>query len=668
MVPDIVSRYNALKNSINYHIYRYHVLDDPEISDAKYDQLFIELLELEAKYPEIKTADSPSQRVGGLPLKGFKQIIHKIPMLSLNNAFSKEDIHAFDKRVKEKLTLSTEIDYVCEPKLDGLAISLIYQDGILNQAATRGDGAVGEDVTQNCKTIKVIPLKLTNHVNLPNPLEVRGEVYISNLGFKKLNSLASKNNTKLFANPRNAAAGSLRQLDPSITAKRPLLFFAYSLPQLDYGTQAEHLKILENIGFLVCPKNKLVHGINAALDYYAKLSEQREQLDYDIDGIVYKVNLVDYQKKLGFISRAPRFAIAHKFPARIEITQILDVDFQVGRTGALTPVARLDPVFVGGVTISNATLHNLDYIAEKDIQIGDLVYVRRAGDVIPEVVSVVNPSSRTKQSHKVIVPDVCPVCGSFVEKNAGEAVLRCTGALSCSSQVKETIKHFISRKALNIDGLGGKLVEQLVDNNLITSPADLYYLTKQQLTNLERMGDKSADNIINAINKSKTTSLAKFIYALSIREVGEATALNLANHYNDLSKIMRATASELLEINDIGPIVAGHIELFFRQPHNLEVIDKLLAAGIAWPKKIKPNITEDLPLKGLSFVLTGTMASMDREAAKEKIQQRGGTVMNAISANTNYLVAGEKAGSKLAKAEKLNVKVLSEQEFLELID
>ena len=669
MAVDLISRYNDLKELIDYHINRYHVLDAPEISDAEYDLLFGNLLKLEAEHPEIKTLDSPSERVGAKPLKDFQQIKHKRPMLSLTNGFCAEDIFSFDKRIKEKLELALDQDiaYVCEPKLDGLAISLVYQDGILIQAATRGDGSVGEDVTLNCRTIKVIPLKLHNYADLPNPLEIRGEVYISNLGFKKLNMSAAENNTKLFANPRNAAAGSLRQLDPSITAQRPLLFFAYSLPQLDYGTQLEHLHSLKTLGFLVCPAIKLVHGINAVLEYYTTLATQRWQLGYEIDGIVYKVNSIDYQKKLGFISRAPRFAIAHKFPAQEKITQILEVDFQVGRTGALTPVARLAPVFVGGVTISNATLHNLDYIAEKDIQIGDLVYVRRAGDVIPEVVAVVDTSNRSSEVHKILSPETCPVCHARVEINPGEAVLRCTGKLGCSAQIKESIKHFISRKALNIDGLGGKLVEQLVDNNLIASPADLYYLSRQQLANLERMGDKSAENIMQALETSKNTSLAKFIYALGIREVGEATALNLALYYQDLNKIMQAKVVELIEINDIGPIVAQHIELFFLEEHNLSVINKLLAAGITWQEDDLPGNTQNLPLHGLSFVLTGSMINMDRETAKEQIYKLGGRVMSSLSAKTNYLIAGEKAGSKLAKAEKLQIKVLSEQEFLSLL-
>ena len=657
-----------LRKEIEYHDYRYYVLDDPEIPDAEYDRLMRELRELEARYPDLVTPDSPTQRVGGKPLEGFEEVRHAVPMLSLDNAFEESEVIAFDKRIHDRLGTDEEIEYAAEPKLDGLAISLLYEDGKLVRAATRGDGHVGENVTQNVRTIRSVPLHLQGKY-IPPRLEVRGEIYMPKAGFEKLNREQEKKGEKLFSNPRNAAAGSLRQLDPKITASRPLEIYCYA-PGLVEGANlpATHFEVLQQFrewGLRVSPEIRCVTGVSGCLDYYRRMTEKREQLPYEIDGVVFKVNRLDLQEKLGFVSRAPRWAIAYKFPAEEAITKLLAVDFQVGRTGALTPVARLEPVFVGGATVSNATLHNMDEIRRKDVRIGDTVIVRRAGDVIPEVVGPVL-SRRPKNAKIIHLPKYCPVCGSDVIQLEGEAVARCSGGLYCPAQRKEAIKHFASRRAMDIEGLGDKLVDQLVETGLVEHVDDLYKLTVEQLAGLERMGQKSAENLVRALEKSKHTTLARFLYALGIREVGEATAQALATHFRSLEKIMTADEEALTEVPDVGPIVAGHIVSFFRQPHNLEIIHNLRKAGIHWEE---PETTgaETLPLAGNTYVLTGTLTGMTRNEAKEKLQQLGAKVTSSVSKKTTAVIAGENPGSKLTKAEALGVPVLDEKALLALL-
>ncbi len=664
----VVERAEELRRQIEYHNYRYYVLDDPEIPDAEYDRLMRELEALEAAHPEIIIPNSPTQRVGAKPRDGFREVRHDMPMLSLNNCFSEEELRAFDRRVREGLGVESAVEYASEPKLDGLAISLVYEDGELVLGATRGDGYTGEDVTANVRTIDSIPLRLLGD-GIPKRLDVRGEVVMPIAGFRALNEAARKKGEKEFANPRNAAAGSLRQLDPAVTARRPLQMYCYAIGRAEGVELAEtHFGQLEQLrgwGLRVSREVRLVEGVDGCLDYYRRMGEKRDSLPFEIDGVVYKVNRIDWQERLGYVSRAPRWAIAHKFPAHEEMTQVLDVEFQVGRTGALTPVARLKPVFVGGVTVSNATLHNMDEVERKDVRIRDWVIVRRAGDVIPEIVSVVL-SKRPPDARKVVLPKKCPVCGSAVVRIEGEAVARCTGGLYCPAQRREAIKHFASRKAMDIEGLGDKLVEQLIDRGLVEHVDDLYRLTVDDLVKLERMGPKSAQNLIDALEKSKQTTLARFIYALGIREVGEATARALAAHFRSLDRLREASIEELEAVPDIGPVVAKHIHTFFRQPHNLEVIDNLLEAGIRWEEPEAPE-PEAQPLAGMTFVLTGALESMTREEAGEKLMALGARVSGSVSKKTTAVIVGDKPGSKLAKAEKLGVPVLDEQGLLALL-
>ena len=660
------SRVQQLREQLNRHSYLYYVLDSPEIPDSEYDRLYRELQQLESKHPELVSPDSPTQRVGELPLKSFSQVTHRTPMLSLDNVFSEDELNAFFKRIHDRLKLDTELDFNAEPKLDGLAVSLIYQNGLFIQAATRGDGTTGENVTQNVKTIHSVPLRLTGK-GYPELLEVRGEVFMPKAGFNKLNKRALEKGEKTFVNPRNAAAGSLRQLDPKISASRPLAFYCYSTGAVEDGalpdTQHKVLSQLQKWGLPVCPEVKLIKGIKGCIRYYENIQSQRNELPYDIDGVVYKVNNLALQDQLGFVARAPRWAIAHKFPAQEEVTYISNVDFQVGRTGALTPVARLEPVFVGGVTVSNATLHNMDEIERKDIRIGDKVFIRRAGDVIPEVVRVV-PGSRSKNVRKIKLLQQCPVCGSDIERIEGEAVARCTGGLICKAQRSEAIKHFASRKAMDIDGLGDKLVEQMVESGMIETIVDLYRLKVDAIAGLERMGQKSAENLIAAIDNSRKPALAKLVYALGIREVGEATARSLASSFGNLQAIMDADEDSLQQVQDIGPVVAKHITHFFAQAHNQQVINQLLKViDIQLPRATKTKQV----LSGKTFVITGTLPGMTRDEAKELLQTAGATVTGSVSAKTDYLLAGDKAGSKLAKAEKLGVEVIDEARLKQLL-
>jgi DNA ligase (NAD+) len=665
----VLKRIESLRKKINEHNYHYHVLDNPQIADAEYDKLFRELQQLETANPKYITSDSPTQRVGAEPLKEFPEVEYEIPMLSLENAFAKEDVLAFDERIHERLHLAPEsqVEYSCEPKLDGLAISLRYDNGILTRASTRGDGTTGEVVTENIRTIKIVPLRLHGE-DYPNVLEVRGEVYFPKASFEKFNAASLAKGEKTFANPRNAAAGSIRQLDPRITATRPLSMFCYGVGVVEgKKLPAKHSEVLAALKLWGLPVSKEVTvkpGIEGCLEYYAMIGAKRSALAYEIDGVVFKVNNIAEQIRLGFVSRAPRWALAHKFPAQEVQTVIENVDFQVGRTGALTPVARLKPVLVGGVTVSNATLHNMDEVNRKEIHIGDTVIVRRAGDVIPEVVSVAKPAPKG-QRKKIKLPKACPICHSAIEQIEDEAIARCSAGLFCPAQRKEAIRHYASRRALDIEGCGEKIIVQLVDENLIDNPADLYSLTLAQLAGLERMAEKSARNLLDALEKSKKTTLARFLYALGIREVGETTAKNLAKYFGDLQPLFSATEESLQEIEDVGPVVAKHIVSFFSEEHNYKVIDKLLKAGVHW-EKITVS-AKDLPLAGKTFVLTGSLAAMSREEAKEKLENLGAKVAGSVSAKTNVVVAGAEAGSKLAKAKKLNVQVMEEEEFLNLL-
>ncbi len=649
-----------LRDEISRHNYHYYVLDDPLIPDSEYDRLLRELQALEAEHPKLITPDSPTQRVGASPLDGFDEIQHRVPMLSLENAFSDEEMEGFDQRVRERLESEQEIVYAAEPKMDGLAISLRYEKGVLVQAATRGDGTRGEAVTQNVRTIPSVPLRLLAD-GWPEILEVRGEIYMPLSGFERINQQARKRGEKGFANPRNAAAGSLRQLDPRITAQRPLAMFCYGVGELSGGDLApsyhESVRQLSRWGLRVSPELRIVNGVAGCLDYYRRLAERREHLDYDIDGVVFKVDSLAQQRVLGFVSRAPRWAVARKFPAQEEITRLLEIDVQVGRTGALTPVARLKPVTVAGVTVTNATLHNAEEIQRKDIRIGDWVIVRRAGDVIPQVVRVI-PDRRPPDTRIFQMPDSCPVCGSEVIQDADGVVLRCSGGLYCPAQRREAIKHFASRRAMDIEGLGDKLVEQLVKRQLVSSPADLYQLDQETLAGLERMGEKSTHNLIQALQRSKSTTLARFLFALGIREVGEATAQALATHFGTLKAIHQAGIEALQEVSDVGPVVAEHLVTFFRQPHNQEVLEKLLEAGVHWPAVAMPAVDRQ-PLKGKSFVLTGTL-SQPRSQIKEALQSLGAKVTGSVSKKTDYVVAGVDAGSKLEKAERLGLEILDE--------
>jgi DNA ligase (NAD+) len=658
-----------LKKQLRYHNHRYYVLDDPEIPDVEYDRLFRELQQLEQQYPHLLTTDSPTQRVGDRPLDRFDEVTHVIPMLSLGNVFSEAELNDFNQRVSSSLDV-TRVQYCAEPKLDGLAISLRYVDGKLVQGATRGDGATGENVTQNIRTIQAIPLKLLGE-EYPRVLEVRGEVFMPRAGFAALNERQRERGEKSFANPRNAAAGSLRQLDPRITATRPLNFYCYGLGEVSAeitlaDNHYERLLRLKDWGLPVSSEIQLVEGSEGCLSYYQQIGEKRDALPYEIDGVVYKVNNLAQQDELGFVARAPRWATAHKFPAQEELTIVEAIDVQVGRTGAITPVARLRPVFVGGVTVTNATLHNQDEIERKDVRVGDTVIVRRAGDVIPEVVSSIL-SKRPPNTHPFVMPNRCPVCDAEVVRPEGESVARCSGGISCPAQRKEAIKHFASRKAMDVEGLGDKLVEQLVDTGLIHNPADLYSLSVAQLSCIERMGEKSAVNLVEALNRSRETTLPRFIFALGIRDVGETTARTLALHFCELQLIVEAEIEQLLEVPDVGPVVAASIHSFFRQPHNIEVLQQLTdaaQAGINWPAIEKSEVAAVTKYSGKSFVLTGTLSEMPRQQAKELLQQLGAKVVGSVSNKTDYLVAGETAGSKLTKAESLGVTVLTEAELL----
>ncbi len=667
MTQDVNAQIEALREQIAYHNERYYVYDDPEIPDAEYDRLFRQLQALEQQHPELIVPSSPTQRVGGAPLSAFAQVVHEVPMLSLSNTFSDEETADFDRRVRERIE-KEGIVYAAEPKLDGLAISLLYEAGELVRAATRGDGVTGEDVTLNVRTIKSIPLKLRGE-GYPATLEVRGEVFMPKAGFERLNQVQQARGEKPFANPRNAAAGSLRQLDSRVAAERPLAFYCYGYGKVEGGVLADShgdiLKQLQGWGLPLSPEVKVVEGLQGCLDYYQDILERRNALPYEIDGVVYKVNDLAQQKLLGFVARAPRWATAHKFPAQEEMTELLAIDVQVGRTGALTPVARLAPVQVAGVTVTNATLHNEEEIQRKDVRVGDTVIVRRAGDVIPEVVSVVL-SRRAPDSQPFAMPTACPVCGSDVLKPEGQAVLRCQGGLYCAAQRKEAIKHFASRKAMDVDGLGDKLVEQLVDLELIKDAADLYSLSAERLAGMDRMGEKSAANLVAALEKSKNTTLPRFLFALGIREVGETTAHTLAQHLGTLRAIENADLETLLAVPDVGPIVADSIRHFFEQPHNREVIDKLLAAGITWPD-VEVKAAGELPFDGQTIVLTGTLSQMPRNEAKRRLQNLGAKVAGSVSKKTSFVVVGADPGSKAEKAESLGVEIKDEQALLDLL-
>ena len=721
------ARVEELRHLLQYHNHRYYVLDDPEIPDSEYDKLLRELQQIEADRPDLRTLDSPTQRVGGAALDAFEQVTHVIPMLSLDNAFDDDEFAAFDQRVKDRLSISATVRYAAEPKLDGLAISLRYEQGVLVQAATRGDGTSGENVTANVRTIGSIPLRLSGD-DYPEVLEVRGEIFMPKAGFDALNERQRAKGEKTFANPRNAAAGSLRQLDSKITATRPLAMYCYGLGEVVghamATSQSENMRLLAQWGLPTSPELKVCKDSAECSAYFASIGERRDSLAYDIDGVVFKVDQVDLQKQLGFVARAPRWAIAQKFPAQEQLTLLEAVEFQVGRTGALTPVARLKPVFVGGVTVSNATLHNMDEIERKDIRVGDTVIVRRAGDVIPEVVSAVL-SDRPDNAHPIHMPEQCPVCESQVVRISGEAVARCTGGLFCQAQRKEAIKHFASRKAMDIDGLGDKIVEQLVDEQLIKDPADLFALDVATVAKLERMAEKSASNLISSLDNAKHTTLPRFLFSLGILGIGETMAMNIANTLGSLEAVQKLTLHDLVElklsqskaflkyvsalpkalrismmqppmdlkwcnsahiellaerydsvadllkqspealvnqptinIEGLGDMLAEKLVMFFRQPHNQVVLNKLIAAGVQWPAIEKVDVS-DSELAGLSFVLTGTL-SQPRDAYKARLLAAGAKVVGSVSKNTNYLVAGESAGSKLSKAESLGVPVLDE--------
>jgi DNA ligase (NAD+) len=662
------ARAKALRAALEEANHRYYVLDAPTIGDAEYDRLFRELQDLEAQHPELATPASPTLRVGAAPLEAFGTVRHRVPMLSLNNAFEDEEVAAFDRRVREALG-SGPVEYACEPKFDGLAISLVYDRGVFAQGATRGDGYEGEDVTANLRTVRSIPLRLRT-AHAPRLLEVRGEAIIYRRDFERLNARQREQGAKEFANPRNAAAGGLRQLDSRVTASRPLRFFAYGLGETeglrDAQTQSGVLALLDELGLPVCAERRTAQGVEGLLAYYHDLGAKRARLPYDVDGVVYKVNRLADQERLGFVARAPRFAVAHKFPAEEATTRLVAIEVQVGRTGAITPVARLEPVFVGGVTVTNATLHNEDELHRKDIRVGDTVVVRRAGDVIPEVVRVV-PGSRKPHAPLFHVPAHCPVCGSAVVRLPDEAVARCTGGLFCPAQRKQALLHFASRRALDIEGLGEKLVDQLVDAGMVKSPADLYALDPARLAALERMGEKSAQNVLAALERSKRTTLARFIYALGIRSVGEATARDLARHFGALDPLVAADEAALQEVADVGPVVAMSIRRFFAEKHNRDVIDALRRHGVRWEEgKARPAAPAGR-LAGKTFVLTGTLPAMTRDEAAALITSHGGKVAGSASKKTDYVVAGAEAGSKLAKAEALGIPVLDEDGLNKLL-
>ncbi|MDG6247391.1 NAD-dependent DNA ligase LigA [Glaesserella parasuis] len=667
MPHSIETQLEHLREKLREYEYHYHVLDNPLVPDAEYDRLMNELKNLEWQHPELITSDSPTQRVGAKPLDGFAQITHETPMLSLDNAFSDDDLTGFLRRIEDRIAInSNQIEFCCEPKLDGLAVSILYVDGVLTQAATRGDGTTGEDITANIRTIRNIPLKLKSS-NPPHRLEVRGEVFMPQQGFEQLNEKALAKGEKTFANPRNAAAGSLRQLDPKITRQRPLMLNAYNIGVYESDdelptTHFDRLQWLKTLGIPVNAEITLATGSQALTAFYQKIQAKRSSLGYDIDGTVLKVNEITLQEQLGFISKAPRWAIAYKFPAQEEMTILNDVEFQVGRTGAITPVAKLEPVFVAGVTVSNATLHNGDEIERLGIAIGDTVIIRRAGDVIPQIVGVV-AERRLDNAKKIAFPTACPVCNSAVVRVEGEAVARCTGGLFCGAQRKEALKHFVSRKAMDIDGVGEKLIEQLMERELIRTPADLFKLDHTTLMRLERMGEKSANNALQSIEKAKNTTLARFLFALGIRDVGESTAQNLANHFGTLDAIRQADLDTLKQVQDVGEVVANRLFQFWQEPHNIEVVEDLIAQGVKW-QDVVPQEIADNPLKDKTVVLTGTLTQLTRDQAKALLQQLGCKVSGSVSSKTDYLIAGEKAGSKLAKAQELGVKILSEDELI----
>ena len=670
----VAERVRQLRSEIEYHNYRYYVLDNPSIPDAEFDKLFRELQQLEDEYPQLATPDSPTQRVGAVPLPEFVEVTHRTPMLSLNNAFAEEEVAAFDRRVCEGIGADV-VEYAVEPKFDGLAISLTYEKGLLAQGATRGDGYSGEDVTTNLRTIKAIPLRLaTDHP--PRLLEIRGEVVMLKADFEKLNRSQRDKGEKEFANPRNAAAGSLRQLDPRITATRRLSFLAYGVGAAEGmdlpTTQSAMMQRLVELHIPVSAERDVVKGMEGLLGYFRRIGVKRQRLPYEIDGVVYKVNDRRLQERLGYVARAPRFAIAHKFPAEEAMTRLLGIDVQVGRTGALTPVARLEPVSVGGVTVSNATLHNQDEIDRKDVRVGDTVIVRRAGDVIPEVVGVVmekRPKPAPEPFNILKHYPECPVCGSHVMRLPDEAAVRCSGGLVCPEQRKRAILHFASRRAMDIEGLGEKLVDQLVDGGLVSTPADLYTLGVDTLANLERMAEKSAENVAQAIESSKSTTLQRFIYALGIRNVGEATAKDLARHFGSLKRLMAASEEELQQVPDVGPVVAQSIAQFFAEEHNRDVITALCRPdGVHWEEHAGVAAAAAAPFSGKTFVLTGTLPHMSRDEAKEKIEAVGGKVSGSVSKKSDYVVAGADPGTKFTKAQELGVKILDEAGLLELLE
>lgn len=662
------NRSAQLRTELNRHNYAYHVLDEPSIPDSEYDKLFRELQALEIAHPDLAVDDSPTRRVGAGPLPVFGQIRHSVSMLSLGNAFDEVDVIGFDRRVKDGLEIDGEVDYAVELKFDGLAINLRYEHGVLTEAATRGDGATGENVTANIRTVRSIPLRL--HMdNPPAIIDIRGEVLMFKSDFANLNARQRDAGMKEFANPRNAAAGSLRQLDSKITAQRTLRFFAYGIGALDGADKpVSHSALLDwyvEIGVPVCEERAVVRGAPGLLDFFREVGAKRSSLPYEIDGVVYKVNRQDQQQHLGFVSRAPRFAIAHKFPAEEALTVVQDIEVQVGRTGAITPVARLAPVAVGGVTVTNATLHNEDEVNRKDIQIGDTVVVRRAGDVIPEVVSYV-PEKRPATARKFVMPLVCPICSSPIIRLDEEAIARCSGGwVKCAAQRKGGLLHFVSRRAMDVEGLGDQLVDQLVDKHLITTPADLYKLGLTSLAELDRMATKSAQNIVNALQKSKSTTLARFIYALGIRHVGESTAKELARHFGNLDAVIHATEDQLLAVADVGPVVAHSIRLFFDDPMNVELIEQLRAAGVTWSEETVEDLPK--PMAGKTFVLTGTLPTLGRDEAAAMIEKAGGKVAGSVSKKTSYVVAGADAGSKLAKAQELGVEIVDEAGLLTLL-
>jgi len=664
------NRIVELRNQLEEYNYQYHVLDNPTVPDSEYDRLMQELLAIEGQYPEFLTEDSPTQKVGAQAIDSFKQVEHALPMLSLDNAFKVQQLEDFIRRVANRLGLSekslSQLTFSAEPKLDGVAVSLRYERGVLKQGASRGDGVRGEDVTHNVRTIANIPLKLRLD-NPPEIFEVRGEILIPHQGFAQMNELARQEGTKLFVNPRNAAAGSMRQLDPAIAAARPLKFYAYGLGVVSGlelpESHVERLKLLSKLGFNSSPGCEKVLGQQGCVHYYQQILNARDDLAYDIDGVVFKIDNISSQQQLGFVSRAPRWAIAYKFPAQEEITTLNDVEFQVGRTGAITPVARLEPVFVGGVTVSNATLHNSDEIERLDVKIGDTVIIRRAGDVIPKIVSVV-VERRPNDAKTIVFPITCPVCQSEVHRIETEAVSRCTAGLYCPAQRVEAIKHFASRKAMDVDGLGDKIVEQLVAEKLISSPADLFKLNSDQLSSLERMAEKSADNLLAALEQCKNTSFPRFLYAIGIREVGEATANSLAQHFGTMDNLMSASFEQLIIVEDIGPVVANHILEFFNESHNRQVIQALFEVGVHFPEINTVSDQSVLPLAGETWVVTGTLEKMTRQQIKEQLQQLGAKVAGSVSKKTTMLVAGANAGSKLMKAQSLGVDIINEEELI----